>query len=170
MVNLDMIRSLCILTFLIPSSLLMSCVSVQIAVPSSTKSTVAQYQSPKKPFEEQTGRDLDRLWRNSLNGNTISYLSDCENPTDPSLQSIFKGITSEIDNPKIIKNEDLIYNSREGLRSVVEGVVDGVKTRFELLIFKKNNCTYILTYAAVAQSFSENQKDFDRFLKDFKVP
>ncbi len=149
---------------------LTGCVSLDFKKVSGLKSQEAKWVNPSPPFQKVETEQLDQKWSNKKNGNIISFLSDCENPTDPSLENIFKGITSEIENTAIIHSGEVDYNARKALHSVVEGQVDGVATRFELMIFKKNNCTYILTYAAAAGSFSENQRDFANFVKGFKVP
>ncbi len=146
------------------------CVSVKFAGTEAKKSTDVKLVTPDKPFAEMKSAHIDRSWQNSKNGNIISYLSDCENPTDPSLENIFKGITSEIDQPQVIQSNPVEFNQRQALHAIVDGNVDGMATRFELMLFKKNNCLYVLTYAAAAAAFAENQRDFAQFVKGFKVP
>ena len=147
-----------------------ACVSIDIGKNRSKKSDDVQFAEPSEPFRENEVVHLDKSWRHEKNGGTISFLSDCGNSADPSLKAIFNGVTSEIENVAVIESNEVIYNSREALHSTVEGKVDGVPTRFELIIFKKNSCLYILTYAAVANSFSANQKEFQKFVKRFVVP
>jgi hypothetical protein len=147
-----------------------ACVSVNLGKSESQRSREAKWTSPKAPFVELKSIHLDKTWRNNKNGNTISYLSDCHNPADPSLENIFKGITSEIEEVTVVQSDRVDYNSREALHTTVEGAVDGVPTRFELMIFKKNDCTYILTYATTAKAFAENQRDFNSFVREFNVP
>jgi len=151
-------------------STLNACVSIDVGKVKTQKSTIARYDSPSAPFEEVKTVHLDKKWLNRTNGNIISHLSDCQNPNEPSLENIFKGIVSEIDDVRIIHSGTVNYNFRKALHSVVEGYVDGVSTRFELMIFKKHDCTYILTYAATAKSFADNQREFNNFVKRFVVP
>ncbi|OFZ20290.1 MAG: hypothetical protein A2Z20_12805 [Bdellovibrionales bacterium RBG_16_40_8] len=134
------------------------------------KSSVVKFHSPNPGYAEVSSASLDKLWQNKKTGCSISYLSDCNNPTDPSLQNIFKGITSEIESVSVISSSFIEYNYREALRSIVEGRIDGVSTRFELVIFKKNSCTYILTYAATTNAFSNEKPIFNHFVEMFRVP
>jgi len=149
---------------------LVSCVSVKLSNVEAQKSRDAKYTAPNRLFHEVPTPHLDKKWANTSNGNIISFLSDCNNPTDPSLENIFKGLTSEVDNVQIIEAVSTQFNSRAALHSTVQGVVDGVGTRFELMIFKKNDCTYILTYAAAEKSYADNREDFNKFIKGFIVP
>jgi hypothetical protein len=152
------------------TALFISCVSVGFKSPKTQKSDEVIFSSPDKNYDEVKSQYLDKSWRDRKTGATISYLSDCNNPTDPSLESIFKGITSEIDEVNVIESNHVDFNSRDALHSQVEGNVDGIATRFELMIFKKNNCTYILTYAAEANAYAIGQRDFSKFVKGFVVP
>lgn len=147
-----------------------ACVSVGFKPPVTEKSKTISYLEPDKIFAEASSKQLDRLWHNHSNGSTISFLSECNNSTDPTLENIFKGITSELDEVNTLELNRVSYNSRDALHAQVEGAVDGVLTRFELMIFKKNSCTYILTYASAAAVFGTGQREFHKFVKGFSVP
>lgn len=134
------------------------------------KNSRVVYTPPDAPFEELDMPNIDKSWRSSADGSTISYLSDCNDLTDPSLQSLFTGVTSMIENVSIIESAEIKFNDRAALHTTLDGTVDGVTTRFELLLFKKNNCNYILTYAAVTSEFGKNQKAFQKFSKGFYAP
>lgn len=148
-----------------------SCVSISMQKNNSRKSEDVKYEKPfQSQYEEIETNLVDKSWRHTRTGNTISYLSDCGGDSDPSLKNIFQGIISDIENVEIIEESDVFYNSREAYHTLVQGNIDGVLTRFELMIFKKNSCTYILTYTAVATAFASGQKDFQRFVKGFVAP
>ncbi len=146
------------------------CVSIDFKSQPPQKSENVNFNTPSKAYEEVSSRHLDRSWRNNKTGASISYLSECQSAIDPSLENIFKGITSEISSVAVIDSHFVDYNSREALHAQVEGKVDGVDTRFELMIFKKNNCTFILTYASKSEAFSSGQREFRAFVKGFVVP
>jgi hypothetical protein len=146
-----------------------ACVSIGVGQHRSKKSDAVELKPPDEPFEEVEVVNLDQSWTNPKNGNTISYISECELKSDSPLKSIFQSIISSLDDAAIIEESNVYYNAREAYQAIVEGRVDGVLTRFQLLIFKKNNCNYILTYTAVAKSFADNQKQFQKFVKGFKV-
>lgn len=156
--------------YLLPSLTFVACVSVNFEGDPPQKSKTAEFTAPISPFHEIESRHLDKSWQNTKTGSTISFLSDCYGAVDPTLDNIFNGILSEIEDKRIIESHNVDYNEREALHSTVEGKVDGIQTRFELMIFKKNNCIYILTYAAKEGAFAHNQRDFLKFVKGFHVP
>ena len=146
------------------------CVSVNFKSEPPKKSENMIFVSPSSAYQKVSSVHLDHSWQNSSNGATISVLSECQNSTDPTLENIFRGITSELNRVDVIESHRVDYNSRVALHAQVEGDVDGVLTRFELMIFKKNSCMYILTYAATANAFASGQKEFRNFVKGFVVP
>jgi hypothetical protein len=156
--------------FLFLFTIVTGCVSVNLTKNQGQRSDSVTLKDPPSPFRAQESAHLDKLWQNTKDGSTISYLSDCNNPNDPSLENIYKGIVSEIDNVRVIDSSKSNFNSREALRTIVDGFVDGIETRFELLIFKKNHCIYIITYAGVEKAYADNQRTFQQFLKEYKVP
>ncbi len=154
--------------------LLSACVSVGIGGggggSQSKKADDVQFVAPAKPFEKFDAVHVDHAWKNEKNGNSISYLSECNTVADPSLENIHRGLVSSIDNVANIEKQLFQFNGRESLRSTATGQVDGVSSKFDLVVFKKNGCTYILSYVATEANFDSNHKDFDRFLDGFKSP
>lgn len=146
------------------------CVSLKIGLSGPEKSTDMNFKNPPSNFVKLKAPDVDDSWTEKHNGNTISVLSECHDKPDPSLAQIQEGVMSEIEDASPLETEQITFNNRDAIHSIVDGTVDGVATRFELVIFKKSDCTYILTYAGVAKSFGDNQRDFERFVKGFRVP
>lgn len=89
---------------------------------------------------------------------------------DLPLEGIQQSMLYGIDSIKILKSVTMTYNEREALNSVVEGKVDGVDTKLELMILKKNRCTYMISYVALAKAFESDNKTFQNFLKSFEAP
>ena len=129
-----------------------------------------KFTAPPSSFKKTHSPDLDYSWRQKNNGNTISVLSECHDTPDATLRQIQEGVIDEISNPEPVEVDDITYNGSPAIHSIIDGTVEGVKTRFELVIFKKKDCTYILTYAGVTKDFGDNQADFERFVKGFRVP
>lgn len=146
------------------------CVSVNLGGRKPSKNTDVKFEVPWPPFEELSSTYLDQAWRNPSNGNTISFLSECGNSYDPPLDQIQRGILSEIENLQILEQHRVDYNARTGIHSIVRGSVDGVLHQLQMLVFKKNNCNYILTYTALIDKFGENQRTFYWFAKRFQAP
>lgn len=159
----------CTLFFLAAS--LTACVSVNIGDSAqSQKSTTVKFKSPSKPFSEFKMEYVDSAWKNPSNGNSISFLSECKSAADPTLDTIYKGLISSIGRAETLSKKTFTFNNREALRSTVTGFVDGVQSKFDLLVFKKNSCTYILSYVATEANFDENLTAFETFTQNFVVP
>lgn len=156
--------------FCIISLLLSSCVSVQLPGGKITQAKDVQYSDPGAPFEKIKAQNSDRTWQSKNTGNTISYLSECGGTADPSLQSIETESLSAMNDLKVIATEELTYNGREARQTVARGEIDGVAVQIALLIFKKNGCTYTLSYGGLHKQFSAELKNFENFKSEFKAP
>ncbi len=66
--------------------------------------------------------------------------------------------------------KDLVFQGRAARRVQVKGVVDGVPSIVDLLIFKRNNCIYILNYVGLEQYHGADEKQFEGFLERFQAP
>jgi hypothetical protein len=151
--------------------ILTSCVNVSLG-PSDTTNHASgvTLREPAKPFEKEDRKDVDAAWKNSRNGNVISYLSDCKDPSDPPLDSIIQGVTMGVSELQFESREAVIYQGREGRRVRASGRVDGVPTGMEMMVFKRNHCIYILSYVGVKTAFASDRDQFQKFLDGFKVP
>lgn len=147
-----------------------SCVSIDISESNIKKAKGVTYTAPGNGFQEVPSTDVDKAWRNESNGNTITFISDCENPYDPSLENIESGVISGLQNLKKISTSESMYNHRASRRSTFIGSVDGIPSKVSLVIFKKNNCIFVLSYLAIVENFNHDSKQFENFLKGFKAP
>jgi hypothetical protein len=149
-----------------------ACVSVKLSTSNNgaKRAEGVQYREPAKPFAKNENPDVDASWQNSKNGNVISFLSDCKDPSDPPLDNIVAGVVAGVSDLKIESREEVEVQSREGRRVLATGNVDGVPSAIDLLVFKRNYCIYILTYAGVKNSFPANRDDFTKFVQGFKSP
>ncbi|WP_277576826.1 hypothetical protein [Bdellovibrio svalbardensis] len=146
------------------------CVSVQLPGGKVTSAKDVQLSEPKSPFEKIKAVNADRAWLSSKTGNTISYLSECGGPGDMSLQAIENESLSAMNKLQTVSSETLIYNGREARQSISKGELDGVPVQMALLIFKKNGCTYTMTYGGLQKQFPMELNDFEKFKVDFKAP
>lgn len=149
-----------------------ACVSVKLSTdPGAAKRAIGvQFSEPSKPFVKNENPDVDASWQNSKNGNTISYLSDCKDPSDPPLDNIVAGVVAGVSDLKFDSREEVDMQGREGRRVLATGKVDGVASAIDLLVFKRNTCIYILTYAGVKNSFPSNRTAFTSFVQGFRAP
>lgn len=157
---------------LIFTTLLMGtgCVTVKLGGQESQRADGVAFREPSPPFTRDHRDEVDAAFKNHRNGNVISYLSDCKDPTDPPLDSIVAGVLAGLTDPKIESKETVQMLGREGRRVVAFGKVDGVASAIDLLVFKRNQCIYILSYVGVKTAFPDNRADFNRFVEGFKVP
>jgi hypothetical protein len=147
------------------------CVSVNLGGGSGPhRATGVQVQPPGSPFTKEDRDDVDGAWKNSRNGNMLSYISDCQDSSDPSLETILQGAISGLNDLKVEANESPTIQGREAKRVLASGKVDGVASKIDILTFKRNKCIYILSYVGVNSSFSQDHGAFDKFVQGFRAP
>lgn len=147
-----------------------ACVSVNLPTSSSVKAKGVTYSEPTSPFKSTKPQEFDKVWLSEKTSNTISYLSECENPMDPSLKQIEGESLSALGKLKVENSVSANFNNRESLITTATGEVDGIPAKLKLVIFKRNNCIYTLTYAGVEKNFDSEIRIFDQFIESFKVP
>jgi hypothetical protein len=147
-----------------------ACLSVQLSPKSADVASNVSFNAPSEPYEKFAVQDVDRAWKNRSNGNSISFRTACNDPVESEINSIQQMIVDGLDAANIEKRETVQYNGREALHSVIQGKLDGIATKIELMIFKKNNCTYTLTYVALPKNYAQDQAVFQKFLKEFVAP
>lgn len=146
------------------------CVSVNLGGKGSSKAEGVKTREPSAPFARLPSQHADQAWQNKRTGNTISYLSTCNDPADPPIETILRELAGTFDDARIVKSSGGPYNGREALQAEIEGFVDGVKTRAAVTIFKKNDCAYSLSYVGVERSFDADRGRFQEFLEGFHAP
>jgi hypothetical protein len=146
------------------------CVSVNLPGGTNKPASGVKYEEPASPFEKDPRKDVDQSWRNPKNGNVISYLSDCSDASDPSLDSIVQGVLGGLSDLNTESTETQTIQNREARRVLAGGKVDGVPTKIDLAVFKRNHCIYILTNVGVEKSFAQDRAAFNAFIKGFRAP
>lgn len=147
-----------------------ACVSVKIPTGTGTPAKDVKYSDPSSPYEQIKVISGDKAWLSATTGNTISFLSDCNGSTDPSLHQLESEPLGVLDKLKILETKTITYNGREALSTEAQGEVDGVPVKTALLIFKKNNCNYTLSYGGLLKNFDAEKKNFETFAENFKAP
>jgi hypothetical protein len=146
------------------------CVSVNIGPKSGEHSKGVDYQSPAEPYKTLKDATADRAWINKVSGDSISFFSTCNDPADPSLETVARDLFSGLSELNVGSQTQPTYNGREGLRMEVVGKVDGVPTQVSALIFKKNGCTYTLSHVGTTRTFGSDKNTFEEFLRNFHAP
>ncbi|HMN67397.1 MAG TPA: hypothetical protein PKC28_02565 [Bdellovibrionales bacterium] len=147
------------------------CVSVNVGTNHSVKRAKdVAYRAPSAPFAEESRPEVDAVWKNPRNGNVISFVSDCQDPSDPPLDSIVQGVLVGLAELNYDSKQTVTVQGREGRRVKASGKVDGVPTSVDMLAFKRNHCIYILNYLGVKESVKDDQDAFNRFIEGFRAP
>jgi hypothetical protein len=147
-----------------------ACVSVKLPSGAGTPAKDVKFLAPEKPYQEIKVLTGDKAWLSGKTGNTISFLSDCHGTVDPTPQQLESESLAVLDKLKILQTKTFDFNGREALLTQAQGEVDGVPVKTELIVFKKNNCNYTLSYGGVFKSFDAEKKYFDSFAESFKAP
>lgn len=149
---------------------LMGCVSVNISQPKSSKASNIVAESPSQPFAVLETPYADRAWRSTKTGNTIAYLSECNPKTDVPLRTLERESSQILSDARIISRDDKVFDGREASESFVEGNIDGIKVKMKNFIFKKESCSFTLSYMGRAEDFASETQSFETFKKGFSVP
>ena len=145
------------------------CLSVSLT-PKISKADDVQFTQPNGRFEKIKSQGADEAWQDKKFGHSISFLSACNDPADPSLESIEKDMLTSFDSAKLLNTSLAFFDGRESRKSQAQGSIDGIQTTLEILTFKKNNCTYSISYVAVSKNFELDLPIFHKFLESFKAP
>ncbi len=145
------------------------CVSVKLANNGTNKKyDKVEYSNPGKPFIKIENSPGDNSWMSSKTQSVIGFLSDCTNP-DADLKSLEADSVSSVDNPEVRSSEYFDFNGRRALESQILGKVDGVSIFLNLVIFKKSDCSFVLSYSGKRKNESTEKEEFKIFLKGFQV-
>ncbi len=144
------------------------CVSVNLPTSKPTKSKDVSYQEPGSPFRASHSLNSDKIWESSQTANTISYYSSCSE-NEPSLKSSLTSSLQGLENFKIISQNNINFNEREAIESVVDGELEGVPVKLKIVVFKKNSCSYHVTYVSLKENFNKEVAQFDKFKSSFLV-
>ncbi len=160
-------KQLCV--YIIISLFTNGCVSVKIASDKPTKANDLTFNSPEKPFIKIDSPNSDSAWVSESMGNTISYLSECQLNSEINLDQIESDSLSIISDLQILDSKKIDYNQREAKYTFALGKVDGVMIKIQVLIFKKNNCNFVLSYIGIAKNFDSEIPFFEKFKQSFTV-
>ncbi len=146
------------------------CISVNLGPKGPDKSKNVVASAPRPPYQVLKGARADGAWQNPADGNSISYLSTCNEQSDPSLESATDEVVSALGTTKTLSHNTLEFDGREALNTVAEARVEGVPTKIHALVFKKNGCVYALSLIGLTKSFEKGEPYFDAFVKGFRAP
>jgi hypothetical protein len=100
-------------------------------------------------------------------GGTILAHATCEPRGDASLDVLTNHLLFGIEEAREQSRTPLSLDGRRALRTRVDGALDGVPIALDLVVLKKDSCTYDLELASSPEVFARRQPDFERFFTGF---
>ncbi|MCC6807644.1 MAG: hypothetical protein IT381_09490 [Deltaproteobacteria bacterium] len=73
-----------------------------------------------------------------------------------------------VDQTRELEREELVLDGRGALRVHVVGTMDGVAIELDLVVMKKDNCTFDFQLVAGIDEFKDRRPAFEAFFKAFK--
>lgn len=158
----------------------LGCVSVNIGPGKVERSDGVKFETPQGGFRAIGKSGADSAWNNPSTGSTIAFQSNCGDAAETSLDSIAEDLFVGFEQAKTLKKERVPFDGREALDLEMEGKVDGVQTRVRAVVYRKNDCAYVLTFVALPKSLvadtankpaaSSDLAEFSKFISTFKAP
>lgn len=149
---------------------LTACISVQLPKEKIAKNSEVLAAAPAAPFNEIKADMADKIWISSVTGNSISYLSECSNQEEKSIEQFQRDVLSALQSPKTESSEKVKFQGREALKSLTHGTVDGYPVSVWTMIFSKGNCSYSFSYVGLSAKLAQELSIFETFLQSVRVP
>jgi hypothetical protein len=122
---------------------------------------------------------LDSSWRRfDVSGSNIAFrhveggsiLADgrCSGVKDVPLDVLTNQATIGLENKEEHSREVITLDGRAALRTRMSASLDGVPVELDLVVVKKDNCTYDLQLVAGAKVFDARDADFSKFVEGFQ--
>ena len=149
---------------------LVSCVSVKLPVSSNVpeKADNISFKAPEAPFQSAKSPSSDEMWISSKTASTISFYTSCS-PSEPPLKNIRASAFAGLESMNISKEENITMSEREALKSDIEGKAEGVPVKIQFIVFKKNSCSYHLSYVSLKENFEKEIAHFTKFVRNFRA-
>lgn len=155
--------------------LLQACVSFEIPKDEVKRATGINFTAPPVPFKSISVPHVDQSWQHPGTKETLSFLTNCGDTSDPTLVSIANEVVGSLEEPEFLSKKRFDYNSRGALFYSVKGYIEGVLTYLELVVLKKNKCIYILNHVSsqpplTAEFQLNSDTTFSKFVREFRTP
>ena len=132
-------------------------------------STKFHYTQPPAPWKPTKVDGTQVAYYHADFGATMSVATECKDVEDVSLPSLVQQELIGIPHRKVVSQTQTTVGERAGEDWVVDGQLDGVDVRCELIVLRESKCVYDLNLVAKPASFDAAQKDFKTFLGGFSV-
>lgn len=113
------------------------------------------------------GYDADMAFFNDQHKATIVVNSTCGIQKQVPLTALRNHLLFDMTDRLILEQEKTEVDMREGLRSLVQGRLDGGLFKMEVFLVLIDNCVYDFVYIVSLEKFSECRPDFINLVKGF---
>jgi hypothetical protein len=100
-------------------------------------------------------------------GGTIALDVTCSDADDVPLDVLTRHLLIGIDPRQERSRTTLTVDGRGALRTRIDGQLDGVPVSLDLVVLKKDGCTYDLVLIAPPSLLAQRQPEFARFIGSF---
>ena len=100
-------------------------------------------------------------------GGTVHAGGDCDHPEDVPLDVLSNHLLIGFEDRKEVSRDPLVLDGRGALRTRVDARLDGVSVVLDVVVTRKDGCTYDLQLITGPAVYQERRPDFDRFVGGF---
>lgn len=133
------------------------------------KASDVSFTAPADPFKK-IDSTADAAWKSKATGSTIAFSSACGESADLPIETVVAELTSAFDEEHGLSKDKVLFDGRESLQLKMNGKIDGVETRIEAIVYKKNKCTFTLSLVSLPQNIKTDAEHFARFRDGFHAP
>ncbi len=130
------------------------------------------FQQLSSPWEKKKKEGWEAVWQNPNNQSLISYFSSCSSSIPfTSLKDFQQDFLSGLKSVRLLKQKKIFYQKQKAHRlSLRNSGSHKQQHRMEILLFKKEQCFYVLSFLAHShKALLKDVKIFNQFIKGFKV-
>jgi hypothetical protein len=111
--------------------------------------------------------DCNLAWRNPAGG-TIMVNALCEGIRDVPLDVLTNQALFGLEQKQEHSRETFTLDGRAAQRTRLSASLDGVPVELDLVVLKKDGCTYDFQLVASAKAFADREGEFWRFVQGFE--
>jgi hypothetical protein len=115
-------------------------------------------------------RDDESVSYHHTGGGTMAASTSCDDADDVPLTVLTNHILIGVEARREHSRVPLVIAGRAALRTRVDGTVDGVGVTLDLVVLKKDGCTYDLVLVTAPAAYAQRRPDFERFIAAFTPP
>jgi hypothetical protein len=119
-----------------------------------------------EPWSKIRG-DAQSVAYHHASGGTIAADITCGDADDVPLDVLTNHLLFGIRDRRELRRTGLIVDGRAALRTRLDGTIDGVRVTLDVVVLKKDGCTYDLLLLASPEVASRREPDFERFIAAF---